>query len=96
VAIQRWPPIQIAEYLLIDGSLCDCASALRSSILAHAFPSLPRGSVSVCTTASSGTPLAGGLGWRVIGELLAIHPQAAFEEYANPGRRHRNPGPRSR
>jgi hypothetical protein len=54
------------------------------------------GSLFVCTTASSGTPLAGGLGWWAIGELLAIHSQAAFEEYANPGRRHRIPGPRSR
>lgn len=41
------------------------------------------GSLSVCTAASSGTPLAGGLAWWAIGELLAIHPQAAFEEYAN-------------
>lgn len=27
--------------------------------------------------------LAGGLDWWAIGELLAMHPQAAFEEYAN-------------
>jgi hypothetical protein len=27
--------------------------------------------------------LAGGLDWWAIGELLAVHPQAAFEEYAN-------------